>query len=159
MQQCPTFFLIPLGISASWQWWKRIPYLPWYFEIIIPTCCNANWVGSSGNPINNDNLALATIWSQEQKHRSVCLCQCTVYKAVLTIVTLCIPETHRLKPSVIPETNGQFRSYSLVSQLTPWKTMEGTANCYCLVPFISPFPFPTKLFPQIYKNVALCITV
>lgn len=151
----PYICLMPLGISVSWQWWKRIPYLPWYFEVIIPSCHSTNWFGSSGNPTNSDNLVFATIWSQEQEHCFICLCQCKFTKRHWQL--LCIPETQRLKLGVTPETNDQFRSYSQVSQLNEWKTMEGVANCCCLVSFITPFSSPTNFFPQICKNVALAI--
>lgn len=107
----PYICLMPLDISISWQWWKRISYHPWYFEVIIPSCYNTNWIGSNGNPINSDNLIFGTLWSQGQEYCSICLLlhalyvnlSLTVYKIALTIGKLCIPETHRLKLVWLPK--------------------------------------------------------
>ena len=100
----PYICLMPLGISISWQWWKRISYLSWYFEVIIPSCYNTNWYGFSGNPTNSDNLIFASTWSQKQEYcyKSTVLRFTAAAKSLQSCLTLCYPTDGSPPGSSVP---------------------------------------------------------
>ena len=100
----PYICLMPLGISISWHWWKRISYLSWYFEVIIPSCYNTNWYGFSGNPTNSDNLIFASTWSQKQEYcyKSTVLRFTAAAKSLQSCLTLCYPTDGSPPGSSVP---------------------------------------------------------